>query len=565
MTSVVVKRIKQVLEEEVAAGKLLGGGVYGSIPMKDDDCNPVSKKYEFVSGWRNIQKTKPYTADTIIRLASSTKLMGVVSFLKLIDNGTIIGQENISMWIPEFANTKVIDPKIPTQTVTVINPFRATNGSNIIMVNQPNHGFSSGQSIGVQNSTAVQGISASELNQVHIITVLDANNYTFTVASNATGTSPAGEGGNVGIATVEFGVLQRVFNGNYYYYKEVPLNDPISIWHILTGTLGYAYYSIILGVSFGYSVGVNDPVKIYKAQIQASIINELLIPSTYPLSSFPLSYTGVKEWAKAMALVPLLYQPGTEWCYGPGTSILGALVEHIDGRDFVQYFKEELTDPLGMNNTGFFIYDNDPRRAQKLDLIMDLTTALAPGVFVPLNTLIPGVGIDNYFYGADQPRKLPLIDGGGFSTMDDLTKFYTMLKNNGKTKNGKFFISPALISSISQNKISDLPTYRFLIPSYQFRWGLGVAVSAGFDTRNTLMGQTTRGIFWSGQYGTVYSVDFGNHSVNQFATNYFGVVLTLGTLQPRLQNLHMSALPDVKVNKKDVDPFAVDPRETSEY
>ena len=64
------------------------------------------------------------------------------------------------------------------------------------------------------------------------------------------------------------------------------------------------------------------------------------------------------EFMDKLAGVPLLYQPGERWMYSLSTDVCGALVEKISGRRFDQYLKETIFDPLGMNDTAFFVAPN---------------------------------------------------------------------------------------------------------------------------------------------------------------------------------------------------------------
>jgi len=73
------------------------------------------------------------------------------------------------------------------------SPIATTNSSNTVTVTQINHGFSNGTAIIIGNVTSdVGGIPRVQLNGTHIITVPNANAYTFTVANTATSTATGG-------------------------------------------------------------------------------------------------------------------------------------------------------------------------------------------------------------------------------------------------------------------------------------------------------------------------------------------------------------------------------------
>jgi CubicO group peptidase (beta-lactamase class C family) len=52
------------------------------------------------------------------------------------------------------------------------------------------------------------------------------------------------------------------------------------------------------------------------------------------------------EMAKKLSSVPLLYQPGTRWLYGPSVDVQAFLVERIAGQPFESYLQKQVLDPL---------------------------------------------------------------------------------------------------------------------------------------------------------------------------------------------------------------------------
>ena len=54
---------------------------------------------------------------------------------------------------------------------------------------------------------------------------------------------------------------------------------------------------------------------------------------------------------------PLAFDPGERWDYGIGIDWLGQVVEAIAGRRIDRFCREEILDPLDMNDTGFEVED----------------------------------------------------------------------------------------------------------------------------------------------------------------------------------------------------------------
>lgn len=104
----------------------------------------------------------------------------------------------------------------------------------------------------------------------------------------------------------------------------------------------------------------------------------------------------------------LFSTPGTRWRYSnAGYSLLGAIVERLSGKTYLDYVRENIFAPLGMRDT----YTNSDRKsARKLS------------VFYTQSQLDP-LGLEPYV--ADRALGLvqPTGFGGGFSTASDMLKF----------------------------------------------------------------------------------------------------------------------------------------------
>src|ERR1700680_3664415 len=64
-----------------------------------------------------------------------------------------------------------------------------------------------------------------------------------------------------------------------------------------------------------------------------------------------------------LAKIPLEFSPGEAWNYSVSTDVIGYLVGKISGKPFEQFLQERIFDPLGMNDTGFFV---PPEKAHRL-------------------------------------------------------------------------------------------------------------------------------------------------------------------------------------------------------
>ena len=114
---------------------------------------------------------------------------------------------------------------------------------------------------------------------------------------------------------------------------EVPANREITIWDCLNMTTGIPYPCAEL--ESGRRMD-----KVFRELIERRERGEIV---------------DTMEWMRQVAKVPLVFQPGEKWMYGFSADILGAVVEAVSGRKFGQFLWEEIFEPLGMKDTGFFL------------------------------------------------------------------------------------------------------------------------------------------------------------------------------------------------------------------
>ncbi len=99
------------------------------------------------------------------------------------------------------------------ETASLTNPFETTSGGAGVTVTDATHGATAGDFVTFDNGSATNTVDGLEFNnEFEITTVIDANSYTITFPTNATGTTAAGGGSvtasyqiNVGPATSTYG------------------------------------------------------------------------------------------------------------------------------------------------------------------------------------------------------------------------------------------------------------------------------------------------------------------------------------------------------------------------
>ena len=205
----------------------------------------------------------------------------------------------------------------------------------------------------------------------------------------------------------------------------------------------------------------------------------------------------VREFAKEMSRVPLLFDPGTSWAYGKSLDVAAAIVEVIADMDFGEYLKKAIFDPLGMEDTFFFLPEEKKNR-----LARQYTGRDAEG-----NVEI-SEGLD-FMYNA--ARKFEEGGAGLLSTMDDFSKFAAMLSMGG-TLNGARVMSRNTIDLMRENFLNPQQLADFQASQendWQFARGYGYGCGVRTMIDRVYGGSNSRlGEFgWSGAAGTWLMAD----------------------------------------------------------
>ena len=214
-----------------------------------------------------------------------------------------------------------------------------------------------------------------------------------------------------------------------------------------------------------------------------------VVHKLYPQSASDNLYTGPGLVDK-LASVPLMWQPGSTWDYGFGLDVAGQVVEKITGTSLGRYIRANISTPLGMKDTGFYVQGPAVARyAQPLPKDPDTG---APQIRSPELT------------------KPPSFDCGGgcaSSTARDYMLFATMLLNKGHYAGGQI-ISQRTAEYMLSNQLG--PNVRNLIavtdPTKNgYAFGLGVAIKPTVGVTPTM---GSPGSFsWPGAAGTDFWVD----------------------------------------------------------
>lgn len=199
---------------------------------------------------------------------------------------------------------------------------------------------------------------------------------------------------------------------------------------------------------------------------------------------------------KILATLPLTFQPGKAWRYGPSVDIQGYIIEKLTGQLLDNFLAQRLFTPLGMADTGFVL------PASKLERLVSNHKADETGKLVS----VPLEGT----YNTTRPKFI----GGGMailSTVDDYFRFSQMLLNGGEFDGRRYLKSSTI----------ELMRTSVLEPGVHVQLGVHVIKSLGFGLGVAIVetevqrmsSQKVGSYFWGGLFGTWFWIDPTNEVV----------------------------------------------------
>ena len=238
--------------------------------------------------------------------------------------------------------------------------------------------------------------------------------------------------------------------------KLVKQSKSITLRHLMSHTSGLAYNSLIMMTS--------RKVKELSTLMKLNLLMKGIITYVYPFSKGPR-----------------LFEAGTDFKYGTGLGFVGLMIEKVTGLSLEEYCKQNIFNPLGMQNTFFTI----PR--EKKDQIVPL--GIRQGKRSKNIRKMP-------FKGQPYLRFWRKSYYGGteiFSSPNDFSKFIQCLMNKG-SYNGKNIISAKSFDEMIKPGNFDQmferdDNYNFImgengrLKNKMNRYGLGLTIS--FDPNDS--------------------------------------------------------------------------------
>src|SRR5207244_5210932 len=146
---------------------------------------------------------------------------------------------------------------------------------------------------------------------------------------------------------------------------------------------------------------------------------------------------GLQGMIDQLAQLPLDFSPGTAWNYSVSIDVLGYLVEKLSGMSFGEFLRTRLFEPLGMNDTAFWVPSDRTER---------FTSCYQP------ETKGSGLKLQDDARESTYAKPPRLESGGGglVSTAHDYLRFCRLMLNGGSI-DGVELLSPKTVALFSLN------------------------------------------------------------------------------------------------------------------
>ena len=263
--------------------------------------------------------------------------------------------------------------------------------------------------------------------------------------------------------------------------KEVDLARPPTIRSLLTHTSGLSYDFL-------------EDFPVAELYRQAGILNN--------------AERTLEELVHELSLLPLAFQPDSNWHYSLGIDVAARLIEIISGQALEQFLKENIFDPLGMVDTGFSV---DPEEQHRIAVMYGLHDLCSPKMTMSKLFDAWSSGFNERIdVSATYPasKSVPFARGGHglFSTSWDYLRFSQMLLNEGELA-GVRILARKTVNLMHTNYLQDdlLPYVIADPPAYGYGFGLGsrVLMNVAESEKPGSVGE----FGWAGAAKTYYWVD----------------------------------------------------------
>ena len=245
---------------------------------------------------------------------------------------------------------------------------------------------------------------------------------------------------------------------------------------------------------------------------------------------------GLTAMIDQLARIPLDFSPGTAWNYSVSIDVLGYLVEKLSGVSFGEFLRTCLFEPLGMNDTAFWV---------PTDKVERFSSCYQPEGGSRGLKLQDDARESTY-------AKPPLLESGGgglVSTAHDYLRFCRMMLNGGAL-DGAQILSPKTVALFSLNYLPDNReivdmSFPGMFSELDYA-GVGFSLGCGVnvDVAKTRLPGTLGTYSWGGAAATAFWIDPKEELAIVFMTQVIGSEARL-TLRRDLRTLVYAAMIEI--------------------
>lgn len=206
------------------------------------------------------------------------------------------------------------------------------------------------------------------------------------------------------------------------------------------------------------------------------------------------SPVSLRENLQRIARVPLLFAPGTAWRYSLGVDVAGALLEAATGVPLAQVVREQVSLPLGMQDTDFHT-DSPARLVTPYVTDTPQPHRLAEGeVVAPFEG---SAGIRYSLARASDPVAFASAGGGMVGTADDVMRLLEALRGESR----RDWLPARAVAAMARAQVGEQG------PPDAPGWGFGLGFAVLDDAGPTATPQAPGSWRWGGAYGHSWFVD----------------------------------------------------------